>query len=96
MNDFLDVELYKILRKGIPQEINKREAWYNISYKIFTSQRVESKSDFYKMIAFAYSWMPTIPKIDIGLVENNLRMDLILQLQNGTLEKKDREVLLKI
>jgi len=37
--------------------------WYQNTYEVFKSQKVETKDDFIKVIAFAYSWMPTIPDI---------------------------------
>lgn len=37
-------------------------AWYATSEKVFIKQPLETKEDFIKLIAFAYSWMPTIPK----------------------------------
>ncbi len=40
------------------------EAWFKASYSIFVQKgKLKSKQDLYKIIAFAYSWMPTIPNV---------------------------------
>jgi len=56
-----DLETYKQLVKltGKPQET----VWYGLSYKLFTKQPLETMDDFWRLVAAAYSWMPTIPEI---------------------------------
>ncbi len=59
--------------------------WYNETYNIFkNNHHIQHKDDLFKMIAFAYSWMPTIPEIrnpgdsewyDIITMINQLRDD---------------------
>jgi hypothetical protein len=40
------------------------ETWFKTSYPIFSSGKSpHTKDDFYRVIAFAYSWMPTIPNV---------------------------------
>lgn len=40
------------------------ETWFKTSYPIFSSGKFpHTKDEFYKVIAFAYSWMPTIPNV---------------------------------
>ena len=38
------------------------DSWYQKSEPIFQSQGITSEKDFVKLVAFAYSWMPTIPE----------------------------------
>ena len=37
--------------------------WYGTTYEIFKKHPLNSLADFWKIVAFAYSWMPTIPTI---------------------------------
>lgn len=37
--------------------------WYTVSYSSFLNQPVRTKADLIRLIAFAYSWMPTIPEV---------------------------------
>ena len=73
----LDYNLYEKLnskkRKGI-----SKDSWFDESIIIFQNQRLESKDDLIKLIAFAYSWMPTIPSfnkedIDFECILENLK-----------------------
>lgn len=42
------------------------ETWFKTSYPIFSNDRFpQTKEEFYKVIAFAYSWMPTIPNVKV-------------------------------
>lgn len=41
------------------QEIDR---WYIKSQEVFRKQSVQTEDDFIKLVAFAYSWMPTIPE----------------------------------
>ena len=38
------------------------DAWYLKTESIFKNRLIKSEDDFIELIAFAYSWMPTIPK----------------------------------
>ena len=38
------------------------DAWYVKAEPIFMGHEIQSKNDFIKLVAFAYSWMPTIPE----------------------------------
>jgi hypothetical protein len=38
------------------------DTWYSKTKKIFEGQKIEDEDDFVKLVAFAYSWMPTIPE----------------------------------
>jgi hypothetical protein len=53
-------EIYEDLCERVGQM--KIDPWYRKSESIFLSQRINSEDDFIKLVAFAYSWMPTIPQ----------------------------------
>lgn len=59
----LSKETYQWLdskKKYIPADDN----WFKISYPGFIKRRFpKSVEEFYEVIAFAYSWMPTIPNV---------------------------------
>lgn len=37
--------------------------WYAITYHLFRSSPLECMDDFWRLVAYTYSWMPTIPKV---------------------------------
>ena len=43
------------------------DAWYSKTYQIFKGQKISNEDDFIRLVAFAYSWMPTIPGWRCGL-----------------------------
>ena len=63
--------------------------WYELTYEIFKDAPLISINDFYKLIAYAYSWMPTIPDVKAHLIKNP--EDLLLNLR--TLKKGDLSIL---
>lgn len=38
------------------------DTWYLKTEKIFQTREIKNEDEFLKLVAFAYSWMPTIPK----------------------------------
>ena len=46
-------------------EVNNKAQWYEQTYELFVNHSLNDRSDFWKIVAFASSWMPTIPNIDI-------------------------------
>lgn len=49
-------------------------SWFIQSYEVFVSKRsIRTKREFIELIAFAYSWMPTIPHIK-PITEANWKM----------------------
>jgi hypothetical protein len=53
--------------------------WYKETYNLFTNDSpVKNKDDVLKMIAYAYSWMPTIP--DIRELEDSDWFDIIAEI----------------
>ena len=61
----LDYNLYKRISDQIKGDLENHDEveWYQYSYKIYVSHNLDSIDDFWKVVAFAYSWMPTIPTI---------------------------------
>lgn len=61
----LDFKLYKQITEHIKSDLENHEdvEWYQYSYRIYISHKLDSMDDFWKVVAFAYSWMPTIPTI---------------------------------
>ncbi len=46
------------------------ETWFKTSYPLFADGKApQTKNEFYKVIAYAYSWMPTIP--NVKEIDNN-------------------------
>lgn len=80
------------------QYMPANENWFKESYKVFIStQSPIRKHDLIKLIAFAYSWMPTIPNL------NNASEDIwaeilkyINQIQQGKDENLERLLLLLV
>lgn len=65
--------------------------WYELSYRAFLNQPVETKEDVIRLIACAYSWMPTIPDVKPDVDWNRL-IDLIGELKTGNTANR-RELL---
>jgi hypothetical protein len=63
-------------------KISSKENWFEVSESIFKNQELESKDDFIKIIAYAYSWMPTIPKLN-GDIDWNYLFPLLKSLKQG-------------
>jgi hypothetical protein len=43
-------------------QTTSKDNWFVTSESVFKNHDVNTKDDFIKLIAFAYSWMPTIQK----------------------------------
>ena len=88
----LDFKLYKQITDHIKSDLenHKEVEWYQYSYKIYVSHKLDSMDDFWKIVAFAYSWMPTIPTIHFekikGLEEKVFDELKKLQQGNGDIE----------
>jgi hypothetical protein len=67
----LTSSLYHKIRKEVETdlEVHNTQKWFNYSYALFTNHKLESIDDFWKIVAFAYSWMPTIPTIHYAYIE---------------------------
>lgn len=64
------------------KKTTSKDNWFTVSEVVFKKQALTTKEDFIKLIAFAYSWMPTIPKL-LGAIDWNVVHPLIKLLQQG-------------
>lgn len=80
----LNYDAYCYLLNICKERSQETNPWFERSYLIFTKQPFNQIKDLIPLIAFAYSWMPTIPTIKFELLENdsNLLVDL-KSLQSG-------------
>ncbi|RZK45795.1 MAG: hypothetical protein EOO97_00480 [Pedobacter sp.] len=44
--------------------------WYELTYNLFATAPLETMNDFWRIIAYTYSWMPTIPDVKAHLVND--------------------------
>lgn len=64
LKKFLTYSKYKKL-SGTAKYKPPDNSWFIQSYRVFVSKRqIRTKREFIELIAFAYSWMPTIPDIE--------------------------------
>lgn len=83
----LDYKLFRKISDDVQIDLEKYSSnlWYEYSYQLFVSHYLNSIDDFWKIVAFSYSWMPTIPTIHYDKIEGkkeNLFKEL-KKLQNG-------------
>ncbi len=100
MSEPLNLTLYNDLvsKKDTSDDTNKRnrEKWYCWSYDSFLYQNLVTEKDLFKAIAFAYSWMPTIPKLNVS---NDINWNEILAMVQRFQARHDlegREELLEV
>ncbi|UMB59992.1 hypothetical protein MHL31_13020 [Lutibacter sp. A80] len=83
----LNFELYNTLKEKVKEDVsaNKNDPWYQYSYNIYVNQQLTSIEDFWKFVAFAYSWMPTIPTIHFSKLEvsNDILLNELIKLKSG-------------
>lgn len=91
LNDILNRSLYEELEARSEQlSTNKKMSWYQLSYPLFKNQPLESIDDLWRLIAYAYAWMPTIPSVNSDLINNeSVLLKKLIQLQNGNLDEKE-------
>lgn len=67
----LNYDLYKITKDKVQDELDEHDvnSWNIYSYQLFSNHHLNSIKDFWKVVAFAYSWMPTIPTIYYDKIE---------------------------
>jgi hypothetical protein len=61
--------------------------WYKLSYAAFVNQPIDSKEDIIRLIAFAYSWMPTIPEIKADKVNRPEVIKMLEELRGGDVKR---------
>ncbi|MCF1713172.1 hypothetical protein L0U88_00840 [Flavihumibacter sp. RY-1] len=65
-------------QKRPTKEDNTVPDWYALTYSIFLDSPLNNLQDFWRLVAYTYSWMPTIPTINSHLIsdEKQLLTDL--------------------
>src|SRR5690554_2316299 len=66
----LNYESYKDLTSRCTGRNTTINPWFELSYPVFVKHQVNKIEDLIPLIAYAYSWMPTIPKINFDLIKN--------------------------
>lgn len=83
----LNFEAYNQLIDAISQNSCSELSWYDLTYPIFSQASLSNMEDFWRLVAYTYSWMPTIPEIKAHKIENSERLVSDLQqLRNGNSE----------
>jgi len=60
-NTYLD-KYEEICKSAKSAESGSIDKWYLKTERIFKGQKINCEDDFLKLVAYAYSWMPTIPE----------------------------------
>jgi hypothetical protein len=85
----LNYEAYKVLCKTNDEATKvvrniEVKSWYELTYDLFKNASLNNINDFWKIVAYTYSWMPTIPEINAHLIkEPNQLVDKLQKLRNG-------------
>lgn len=71
----LNIESYRILKNEAEavspsKDLDSCVRWYELTYKLFADSPMDSMNDFWRIVAYSYSWMPTIPTINSSLIED--------------------------
>ncbi|TVZ13952.1 hypothetical protein [Maribacter sp. MAR_2009_72] len=92
----LDFKLYKHIEELVSIDLknHKNQEWYQYSYNLYLNHKLESIDDFWKIVAFAYSWMPTIPTIHYEKLKGKENL-LFLELKKLQQNKGDIDWLFK-
>jgi hypothetical protein len=86
-------QLLKANQKALRRfTIDNGPNWYELSYDLFTSAPLETIGDFWKIVAYTYSWMPTIPDVKAHLIKDPAA--LLHKLQ--ALKSDDNDVLVPL
>ena len=82
----LNQENYKQLNDFIktkqPEQTNQDHSypdWYSLTYDIFLDSPINTIHDFWRVVAYTYSWMPTIPTINNHLIKDEAQLITDLQ-----------------
>ncbi|HTK19204.1 MAG TPA: hypothetical protein VL442_06825 [Mucilaginibacter sp.] len=86
-SQYFTYALFQNLKELAAQKGNQDEfEWFKLSYKAFINHPVKDSSDLIRLIAFAYSWMPTMAKFKSKLPED---IDSLIKTFNSFSELKD-------
>lgn len=77
----LDYATYQGVIASNSTTIPAYNEWYKHSYPIFLNQPFNTIEDLWKIVAFAYSWMPRIPKLHLDQLQVP-QQQLLQALQN--------------
>jgi hypothetical protein len=81
----LDYEGYKTLHNLSLELKESKNPWFESSYSAFINHSITNIYDIIPLIAFAYSWMPTIPTVKFELLDNDQYiLSELKSLQTGT------------
>lgn len=83
----LDFKSYEQLLNCKKQKSSK-EYWFDASYSVFINSNIDSKEDLVKIMAFVYSWMPTVPNIKCSESFEKLSENDILSMCNRLKDDK--------
>jgi hypothetical protein len=74
-------DFQRLLQSSQKAKANNKAQWYEQTYQLFISHQVNNINDFWKKVAFAYSWMPTIPKWTKGEIDEKWIMQMVNKIQ---------------
>lgn len=81
----LEYEDYKTLQNLCLEFKPNTNPWFETSYPVFVSHPISKLEDIIPLIAYAYSWMPTIPTVKFELFANEKYLiDELKRLQAGS------------
>jgi hypothetical protein len=81
----LNYEDYKTLEKLCLEFKTIINPWFETSYPVFVNHPISKIDDIIPLIAYTYSWMPTIPTIKFELLANDKYLfDELKRLQSGS------------
>src|SRR4051812_40933300 len=70
-----DFNTFQLLKTAANQAVkvgkqSKTNDWYKLTYPLFKNAPLNSIDDFWRIVAYTYSWMPRIPTIKGGEIKN--------------------------
>ena len=81
----LDYQGFQKLQKLCVEFKTNTNPWFESSYPVFVKHPISKIDDIIPLIAYAYSWMPTIPTVKFESLQNDMcLLDELKSLQNGT------------
>ncbi|HCY75963.1 MAG TPA: hypothetical protein DHV28_08570 [Ignavibacteriales bacterium] len=82
---FLNYEGFQTLQKLCLEFKTNTNPWFESSYPAFVNHALSKIDDLIPLIAYAYSWMPTIPTVNFELLANDKYLfDELKRLQSAS------------